>query len=77
MADELALATVNGAASLAAASEISPGELADRVASPGGMTREGMNVLDDNNALKLLLIETLRATADKGDELADQARKQP
>lgn len=77
MADELALATVHGAASLAAASEISPGELADRVASPGGMTREGMNVLDEDNALKYLLIETLRATADKGDELADKARKQP
>ncbi|HSM54359.1 MAG TPA: pyrroline-5-carboxylate reductase dimerization domain-containing protein, partial [Erythrobacter sp.] len=75
LADQLALAMVEGAASLAAA-DASPAELADRVASPGGMTREGLNVLDDGNALKSLLIATLRATAEKGGELARQAREQ-
>lgn len=75
MADQLALATVEGAASLAASAQHSAGELADLVASPGGMTREGLNVLDADNALKSLLIETLRATAAKGGELAEQARK--
>ena len=42
----LALATVEGSAMLAAAADASPAVLADRVASPGGSTREGLNVLD-------------------------------
>lgn len=77
MADKLALAMVEGATSLAVDSDLSPGDLADRVASPEGMTREGLNVLDESNALKSLLIRTLKATADKGSELALLARKQP
>jgi len=76
MADRLALAMVEGSASLVAGSDVSPGELADRVASPGGMTREGLNVLDDGNALKSLLVRTLKAAADKGGELGRAARKQ-
>lgn len=76
MADELALIMVEGAASLAASGQVSPGELADRVASPGGMTREGLNVLDHDNILKNLLKETLRATRDRGTELARIAREQ-
>ena len=66
----LALATVEGAAALAAASDTSPATLADRVASPGGMTREGLNVLDADMALRRLLTETLRATRDKGAALS-------
>lgn len=77
MANELALAMVEGSASLAAQADISPAELADLVASPGGMTREGLNVLDADNALKSLLIETLRATAAKGAELGGKLRNQP
>jgi pyrroline-5-carboxylate reductase len=69
-ADALALATVEGAAALAARSDVSPATLADRVASPGGMTREGLNVLDDNAALRRLLAATLAATRDKGAELS-------
>ena len=75
MAGKLALAMVEGSTSLVVDSDLSPGELADRVASPGGMTREGLNVLDDDNALKSLLIRTLKATADKGGELANLTRK--
>lgn len=75
LADRLALATVEGAAALAAGADIPPGELADRVASPGGMTREGLNVLDADKALKSLLVECLRATAERGSELARQARE--
>ena len=45
-------------------------ELADQVASPGGMTREGLNVLDDEQALVRLLTATLRATADRGAQLS-------
>lgn len=76
MASKLALSMVEGATSLANDSDLSPGELADRVASPGGMTREGLNVLDEDNSLRSLLIRTLKATADKGVELARSARKQ-
>lgn len=73
-ADRLALATVEGSAALAAASADTPAQLAERVASPGGMTREGLNVLDADNALLKLLTETLRAARDRGAELAAQAR---
>ena len=69
-ATELSVAMVDGASSLSAGSDISPGELADRVASPGGMTREGMNVLDADKALVELLTRTLKATADRGAELS-------
>jgi len=69
-AAHLALATVEGAAALAAASDASPAILADRVASPGGMTREGLNVLDDGQALRRLLARTLAATRDKGAALS-------
>ena len=75
MSGRLATAMVDGAGSLAADSDFSPGELADRVASPGGMTREGLNVLDDNKALKSLLLATLRATAERGTELSRMAGK--
>ncbi|MFZ9394984.1 MAG: pyrroline-5-carboxylate reductase family protein [Erythrobacter sp.] len=75
LAGRLALATVEGAAALAAAAEVAPADLADRVASPGGMTREGLNVLDADNALKSLLTMTLRATAEKGAELGRAAQR--
>jgi len=66
----LALAMVEGAAALAAASDVSPATLADRVASQGGMTREGLNVLDENDALRRLLTATLAATRDRGAALS-------
>ncbi len=69
-AGRLALATVQGAATLAAASDESPGLLADRVASPGGMTRQGMDVLDAEDRLVALLTDTLRAARDRGEEMA-------
>jgi pyrroline-5-carboxylate reductase len=69
-AQSLALAMVEGAAALAAASDTDPATLADRVASPGGMTREGLNVLDNGDALRRLLTVTLRATRDKGAALS-------
>lgn len=76
LSEQLALEMVEGAAALAANSDFSPAELADRVASPGGMTREGLNVLDNDNALKSLLKQVLRATADRGDALAAGPPKQ-
>jgi pyrroline-5-carboxylate reductase len=73
-AERMALAMVEGAAALAAASTESPGQLADRVASPGGMTREGLDILESDGALVRLVTETLRAARDRGAELAVQAR---
>jgi pyrroline-5-carboxylate reductase len=72
-AARLALATVEGASALAAASDAPPATLADRVASPGGMTREGLNVLDEGAALRRLLAATLAATRDKGAALSQSS----
>ena len=71
----LALATVEGAASLAAQSEATPAILADRVASPGGTTREGLNILDENAALGDLLARTLSAAARRSAELVKASRR--
>jgi len=73
-AQRLALATVEGAALLASASEHAPGELARRVASPGGTTRAGLDVLDGEAALARLIEATLRAARDRGAEMAKESR---
>ena len=73
-AARLALATVEGAALLAAGSDASPGELADRVASPGGTTRAGLDVLDAGDAILKLVEQTLRAAAQRNAEMARAAR---
>lgn len=73
-AARLALATVEGAAAMAAVAPETPAVLADRVASPGGSTREGLNVLDRDGALEALLAATLRASRDRNAELAAIAR---
>ena len=70
----LAIATVEGAALLAASAEATPGVLADRVASPGGSTREGLDVLDQDRALVSLLTDTLAAAARRNREMAAAAR---
>src|SRR3546814_15442819 len=72
-AARLALATVRGASTLAAHADVAPGVLADRVASPGGMTREGMNVLDKDDRLLELLTHSLRAARDRGEEMVREA----
>lgn len=69
-AASVALATVEGAAAMAAASERSPAALADAVASPGGMTREGLNILDADRALVTLMTHTLDAAVRRGAEMA-------
>ncbi len=74
LAARLAIATVDGAAGLAAASSESPAQLADRVASPGGMTRQGLDVLDRDHALDRLVAATLDAAVARGRELAAATR---
>ncbi|WOE76113.1 pyrroline-5-carboxylate reductase [Alterisphingorhabdus coralli] len=71
-ARQMALAMVEGAAQLAAMSEFDPGTLADKVASPGGVTRAGLNVLDQDEALAQLLTETLRAATERDAEMAQE-----
>ena len=74
-AQRLALAMVEGAASLAAASPHDPASLAQMVTSPGGTTQAGLAVLDDGDSLRLLVEKTLRAARDRSEELAAEARR--
>ena len=74
-AARLALATVAGAAAQAVGADATPAVLADRVASPGGSTREGLNVLDRDDALERLMRATLAAAARRNVELAELARR--
>ena len=74
-ADRLALAMVEGASALAAASDVAPVELARRVTSPGGTTAAGLQVMDADGALADLVEATLKAAADRGAEMAAVARQ--
>lgn len=74
-AARLALAMVEGSALLAAQSGDAPAVLADHVASKGGMTREGLNILDADEALVRLLTDTLDAARRRSAEMGDAARR--
>ncbi|AHE53536.1 pyrroline-5-carboxylate reductase family protein [Sphingomonas sanxanigenens] len=69
-AARLALATIDGAAALAVAAGESPAMLAERVASPGGATRAGLNILDGEAGLAPLISRTLAAARQRSAELA-------
>lgn len=73
-ARRLALSMVEGAAALAAASPHDPAELARRVASPGGTTQAGLDVMDAGAAMLKLAEATLRAARDRSAEMAAEAR---
>ena len=73
-AARLALATVDGATALAVVSPHDPGELARRVASPGGVTQAGLDRLDQDDALGKLVEATLRAARDRSAQMAAEAR---
>jgi len=70
----LALAMVEGSAALAAGSDAGPAELARRVASPGGTTEAGLEVLDEGRALADLVRRTLEAGRRRSVEMAAEAR---
>jgi len=71
----LARTMVDGAAALALASPHEPAELARRVASPGGTTQAGLDVLDADGAILRLTEATLRAARDRSAQMAADARK--
>ena len=73
-AQRLATAMVEGGAMLAASADVGPGELARRVASPGGTTQKGLDVLDADAALARLVTATLTAARDRSREMAAAAR---
>jgi len=74
-ADRLALAMVEGAAQLAANADDNPGDLADKVASPGGTTRQAMNVFDEDEALNTLVHKAAKAARDRSIEMEQEAKE--
>jgi pyrroline-5-carboxylate reductase len=70
----LAIKMTEGSAALAAASEDDPRRLAERVASPGGTTEAGLRVLDEDQALALLLRRTVEAGRRRSRQMAADAR---
>lgn len=70
----LASATFGGATAWLASSGEAPATLVAQVASKGGTTQAGLDVLDADGRLVALMTEVLRAARDRGRELADIAR---
>lgn len=73
-ADALTRATLFGAASTLRNTSKSAQELAREVASPGGMTQAGLDVLAQESALSRLMAATLEAAAQRGRALAALAK---
>lgn len=71
---KLATATFGGSTALLADSGEKPGTLIAQVASKGGTTQAGLDVLDEGGQLAALFTGVLRAARDRGRELADIAR---
>lgn len=67
-------ATFAGASALLDDSGEKPATLIAQVASQGGTTQAGLDVLDSDGQLAALLTNVLRAARDRGRELADIAR---
>ena len=76
IADVIALETVLGTGWLAATAGEGMESIAKRVASPNGTTEAGLAVLDGKQALDKLVAETIEAAAQRGAELAEEARGQ-
>ncbi|WP_417622912.1 pyrroline-5-carboxylate reductase family protein [Parasphingorhabdus sp.] len=73
-AARLALAMVDGAATLAAGSDLDPGALANQVAGRGGTTRKGLDVMDRDGRANVLLYDVLKAAMERNIEMAEEAR---
>ena len=73
-AARLALATVAGSTAMARDADVPPATLADRVASKGGSTRKGLDILDHDDAFVDLLTRTLDAAWRRNIDMAAAAR---
>ena len=71
VARELAIETVHGAACMARAREVEPGELRRRVTSKGGTTAAALDVLEKAD-LAGTVLEAMRAAHDRAIELGDE-----
>lgn len=74
MSLRLALHTIAGTARLALSTDASPHDLAESVRSPNGTTHAGLTVMDASD-LSGVIEMTIRATAQRSRELAENARK--
>jgi pyrroline-5-carboxylate reductase len=74
IAATIARETVLGTAWMAATTGESMDSIAKRVASPKGTTQAGLDVLDREQALDKMLAKTIEAAANRGSELAAEAR---
>ena len=73
-ARQLIAATMVGAGRMLMTGDETPGAMANRVASPGGVTLAGLAVLDEDAALLRLLAETLAAAGRRSAEMAVETR---
>ena len=73
-AQTIALETVLGTTWMAATNQEGMDSVARRVASPGGTTQQGLNVLDGDQGLDALMSLALAAAERRGAELAEEAR---
>lgn len=74
IASIIALETVLGTAWMAATTNEDPASIAKRVASPKGTTQAGLDVLDRDHVLDELIDVAIAAAAQRGAELAEEAR---
>jgi pyrroline-5-carboxylate reductase len=77
IASTVAVETVLGTAWMAAATGENMDSIAKRVASPRGTTEAGLAVLDKEQALDQLIAATIDAAAQRGAELAAEAKGPP
>lgn len=68
-AAELTLETIKGAVKLLEAGDDTPEILRHKVTSPGGTTEAALNVFEENK-LKKIIIEGIKAAADRSEELS-------
>lgn len=74
-AEQVAIQTLVGTGAYAAESGASMDEIARRVASPKGTTEQGLAVLDAPDGLQPLVQRTIAAAVQRGEELAEAARR--
>lgn len=75
LAQQLAVQAMLGTSAYAKAQRLSMAEVARRVASPKGMTEQGLAVLDAPNGLQDIVDRTLDAAVRRGRELAEEVRR--